>query len=168
MESIGIDYKILIIQIVNFLILFGVLSWLVYKPIVGLLESRRKKITDSLVLADKTKKEAEELAISNQEKINKIKEEAKKIIDDSRISVELDAKKIREKAQDDARKIIENGKLETEADRQKMILSLKQELAELILLASDKLTKKTVKPEIQKKLVDEVIQDLKNQKISTL
>ncbi len=44
-----------------------------------------------------------------------------------------------------------------------MIRDLKTELADLILIASGKLTRKTIKPEIQKQLVDDVIQDIKSQ-----
>ncbi len=52
--AIGIDGKALMFQIINFVILFFILKKVAYKPILGLLEERRKRIDESLKLADET------------------------------------------------------------------------------------------------------------------
>src|SRR5437660_1312163 len=52
--AIGIDGRALLFQIINFAILFFILKKVAYKPILGLLEERRKRIDESLKLADET------------------------------------------------------------------------------------------------------------------
>jgi len=49
-----------------------------------------------------------------------------------------------------------------------MISSLKKELAELILLTSGKLTKESIKVEVQNKLVDEMIEELQKKDLNDL
>lgn len=48
MEALGIDPKLFIGQIINFLILLFILTKFAYKPIVKLLDDRRQKIADGL------------------------------------------------------------------------------------------------------------------------
>jgi len=160
MQSIGIDWKILVPQIVNFLVLLVILRILLYKPILKMLSDRKSNIENSLRLAEKNKKEAEELEIKNQEKIKLVKLEALKIIEDSKNTIQAESKILKEKATTEAAEIIKKAHAETEFERQKMITSLKHELAELVLLATGKLTKKTVEVGVQKQLVNDVITDL--------
>jgi len=162
MSSIGIDWKILIPQIINFLILFLILRWLLYKPILKILGERKRKIEESMALAEKTKKESEELEIRNQEKIAKVKEEAKIIIDQTREQVQEEAKKMKEETAREIEKLKEKSRGEIEFERKKMVASLREELANLILLASGKLTRESVTIEVQKQLVNEIIEELKN------
>jgi F-type H+-transporting ATPase subunit b len=166
MESIGIDWKILIPQIINFLVLLIIMRVLLYKPILKILGDRKSNIENSLALAEKTKKEAEELEIKNLEKIKLVKLEALKIIEDSRNTIQTESKTLKEKATSEAAEIIKKAHSETEFERQKMISSLKKELAELVLLVTGKLTKKTVEVSVQRQLVDDVIKDLENKEFN--
>ena len=163
MSSIGIDWKILVPQIINFIILFLILRWLLYKPILKILSDRKSKIEESMKLAETTKKEAEMLEIKNQEKINLVKAEAKKIIEDTRIQVMDESKNLKTLAEKEIEEMKLRSKADIEFERKKMISALKKELAELILIASGKLTRDKVKIEVQNQLVDEVIDELQKE-----
>jgi len=163
MSSIGIDWKILVPQIINFIILFLILRWLLYKPILKILSDRKSKIEESMKLAETTKKEAEMLEIKNQEKINLVKTEAKKIIEDTRIQVMDESKNLKTLAEKEIEEMKLRSKADIEFERKKMISALKKELAELILIASGKLTRDKVKIEVQNQLVDEVIDELQKE-----
>ena len=58
MEQLGINLPGLITQIVSFVILFAILSKLLYKPLVNLLDQREEKITAGLEAAERAKEEA--------------------------------------------------------------------------------------------------------------
>lgn len=46
MEQLGIEPQLLLAQLVNFLIILFVLSKLLYKPILGMIEKRKKEIAE--------------------------------------------------------------------------------------------------------------------------
>lgn len=163
--ALGINWKFLVSQIVNFIVLFLILRFLLYKPILNMLNKRRQNIEDSQILAEKTKKETAELEIKNQEKLKQAKADLQKIMDEATAEAKQEVKQIKENAQVEAKKISDKAQIDIAADREKMIRDLKGELADLILVASGKLTRKTIKPEIQKQLVDDVIGDLKKKEI---
>lgn len=159
--ALGVNWKMFISQGVNFLLLVLLLKWLLYKPVLKLLNERRQKISESMELAEKTKKEAAELEEKNRVAIEEAKRQVKDYLEEAKTQAKEEAKKIQNDAQEDARKITDKVQQEIKSDREKMIRDLKTELADLILLASGKLTRKTIKPEIQKQLVDDIITELK-------
>jgi len=53
MEKLGIEPSLLLAQIINFAIIVVVLSKLLYKPILSMLEKRKREIEESLRLTDK-------------------------------------------------------------------------------------------------------------------
>lgn len=71
MESLGLDWKLFLAQIVNFGILFFVLSKFIYKPISKLLEERKKKIEESLLNSKKIEERLEKLEVKEKEVIKK-------------------------------------------------------------------------------------------------
>ena len=59
MEALGISISGLVTQIISFLILFGLLYVLLYKPILRMLDERSGKIRDSLETAQKAREDAD-------------------------------------------------------------------------------------------------------------
>ncbi len=114
MESLGFDWKILVIQLINFGVLYVVLKKFLYTPILKLLDDRKKGIEKSL--SDSKKIEVELAKLEEQK--NKILDEAKK--DSNKLKDEMvrmaseekrkileEAKKISDQEMESARKKIE-------------------------------------------------------------
>ena len=57
MEKLGVELPLLITQIINFVIMVFILTKLLYKPILKALDERKRKISESLKLADSLKDE---------------------------------------------------------------------------------------------------------------
>ena len=104
-KNFGINPYLLGAQIINFLILFYLLKRFAYKPILKLLEDRRKTIEESLINADKTKKildeafKKEKEILKNAEKttdqmLKDTKNEAFNILEDARNNAKKDAEKL--------------------------------------------------------------------------
>ena len=118
LNNFGIQPTLLFAQIINFVIILYLLKRFFYKPILKVLDDRRKKIEESLRNAD---------LIS--EKLQKTDENSKKNIADSQIQAQnlindakREAERIGEKAALDARKTIDqaliDAKIQIEAERQ--------------------------------------------------
>ena len=80
LKAFGVDYKILIAQLLNFAILFFVLYKLGYKPIFKFLDDRRDRIKDGLTMADKAEKKLSEAENEKKAIIIDSKKEAAAVI----------------------------------------------------------------------------------------
>ena len=84
MEKLGIQPVQLLAQVFNFLILIILLRKYLYKPILKMLEERRKKIEEGLKSSEQAKKELDEAEKKKAEIISKAKLEASKIMDEAK------------------------------------------------------------------------------------
>ena len=71
----------LIAQIVNFLILVGILTKFAYKPLMKALEDRQKKIADSIDSAERERQEAQQLKLNYQQQLSDARAEAQAIVE---------------------------------------------------------------------------------------
>lgn len=143
MESIinafHIDYKIIIAQMVNFGIVFGVLYFYAIKPLGKIMKERGEKIekgvkdakTNAEIL-NKSKTEYEEILV-------KAKNEADKIFQQGKKEAETKKTAMLEEAKSEVALIIENGKNTLEAEKAKMVEEAKKEVVALAMSATRKL-----------------------------
>ncbi len=89
-EVFGINWKLLIAQLINFAILVFVLGKFVYKPIMKALDKRRHKIEEGVVFSDKAKKELEGVEVLKTAELQKAERAGQEIIKKS----EGDAQKV--------------------------------------------------------------------------
>jgi F-type H+-transporting ATPase subunit b len=92
-SQLGIDWRLLISQAVNFLLLLIILRILVYKPLLNLLRKRREKIEEGLAKADEADKRLLAVEEIGKEKIKDAEHAALQILK----KTELDAKTLEEK-----------------------------------------------------------------------
>jgi F-type H+-transporting ATPase subunit b len=110
MEALGLDIKLLVAQIINFGILYFVLKKLLYKPILKLLDDRKKAIERSLDNSKKIEEELSKLEVKKASIITTVQNEAKK-----------DKEKLIVLAQEEKRKIIDEAKKTAEAEVAKSV-----------------------------------------------
>jgi len=99
MDKLGIDIKLLLSQIVNFLILFFLLSKLLYKPLLKLLEDRKKAIVDM----------QHNVALAKDD-LAKMEEERKKIIAGAKKTADEMVKTGAQEAKDLQKEILEKAR----------------------------------------------------------
>ena len=102
MENIGIQPIYLIAQIINFGILVFILTKLLYKPILKMLDERKHRIEEQMILASKMKEEFENDEKKRQQILISAKEEAKKIIDVAKKTGKKEEAEIIQKAKNEA------------------------------------------------------------------
>lgn len=141
MQSLGLDSKILIAQIVNFGILFFVLKEVLYKPIIRLLDERNKKINEALANSAKI-----------EEKLKKIESQEAQILSSARSRAKLEREELLKKAQDEKQKLIEEAKYKAEKEIEKGVSRLKVEADQAATEISDKLIGEVVE-KVYKRLI---------------
>ncbi|MCL5795107.1 MAG: F0F1 ATP synthase subunit B [Patescibacteria group bacterium] len=161
MEALGINWKLLISQAINFLILFGILSWLLYKPVLKLLSDREKKIKDASELAEKTKLDSEKLNQEMAAKLDKAKKEAREIIANSQELAKKESQNIISSAKKESEGIINKSQKQIEIEHEQLKKELRKEIISLTVATVSKiLDKKIAKPE-QVKLEEEALKIIK-------
>ena len=144
-EKFGFDWPHFVAQVINFLIVSGVLVIFAYKPILTVLEERRKRIADGLANAEKIKHELARTEAARLEVLNQANVQANKLIDEARAAAEQIIAKAREAAaQDHAR----------------MLAELKREVGRLVVATTAKVTGKVLTVEDQQRLAEETNRQL--------
>jgi len=158
MESIGINWQLLVAFLINFLILFGLLAAILYKPVLKMLDERSAKIKESLEQAEKIKEQTSRSEEQIKAAIETARKEGQVII----AQASQIAAKIKEEAKADARKeadvIIAKARDEIKLERDKSIGELRSEFANLTVLAAEKIIKESLDAQKHTKLINEVLE----------
>ena len=138
-STFHIDWKILIAQAINFIIVLALLYFLALKPLKKIMSERTNIITGGLndaktnaELLLKTKKEYDDVLI-------KAKEEAHTIFQEGKTEAESKKAEMIENAKKEVENMILNGKKVLESEKVKIIDEAKQEIVSLVVLATEKL-----------------------------
>ncbi|MBI2041561.1 MAG: F0F1 ATP synthase subunit B [Candidatus Nealsonbacteria bacterium] len=161
LEKLGIDWKLLLFQVVNFLLLFFILRKVLYKPILNFLEARRKKIEEGLAKSEKFEEEWQKIKDVQKESLAKTEREAFAIIEKARSFAEKKEKDILALAQQKSDKIAEEAKREILREKEKIMAEVKKETADFIVFTTEKILKRTINDKDEKELIKETLNALK-------
>ncbi|MBN1267847.1 MAG: F0F1 ATP synthase subunit B [Anaerolineales bacterium] len=168
MEALGLTLGYLLVQLFSFLILVLILHAWAYKPIVGMLQKRRKTIAqaveDARIAADareNAEKDAEEL-------LAKAQQEAAERIRDSKQQAEEVALQIKEHAEKEATEIRAAAQESAHQIKVDALKDLRGEVASLAIAAAQQLISSSMDEERQRALVVSFFSGLKDRKIVLL
>jgi F-type H+-transporting ATPase subunit b len=153
LEKLGFDPVIIGVYIVNFLVLFLLLKQVAYKPVLEMLEKRKKAIADGLAAAEKAKMEAD----AKQVKFDAELQAARQSSQEEASRIAQDTAKMREKILEEARKEAEEVKAQArrqiEVERQGLQAEMKQQLSELTVALTRKIIGQSLDEKSQHNLV---------------
>jgi len=160
MEKLGINLQLLVTQIVNFGIMVGILTFLLYKPILKVLDERKKKIEDGLKFTEEAKKEKERLDELKRRILKEAKEEGQRIVKESII----EAKKRNEEILLEGKRNLglEKKKMlsELRAEEQKMLDLVAKKASQLAVLITERILGETLDGKQQEKLIEESLKKI--------
>jgi F-type H+-transporting ATPase subunit b len=145
---------------VTFVIVLVILKKIAWGPIISALEEREKGIQSSIDRAHQAKDEAEAILKKNRDTLAKADAEADRIIREGKEFADRLRADISEKAQAEANKMISSAKDEIEQEKRRALDVLRNEVADLAVRGAEKIIKTTLDADLQKKIVDSMIQDL--------
>ena len=159
MEGLGISLSTLVAQLINFVILLGLLYLLAYKPVMRMLDERSRRVKESM---DQTEQVKEQAAAAEQEtakKIGEASEEAQRIVEQATQAGEEARLKARQEAQQDGEKLILRARAEIDRERDEAISELRGEFADLTILAAGKVIDRSLDKEAHRQLIDKVLEE---------
>jgi len=165
MEALGINFGLLIVQIIAFAIVFLTLNAWVYKPMLDMMESRKQKIAQGL----------EDARVASEARANAEKEAAKvlaeaqaeagKIVREATERAASAGKDVKAAAEAEAVKAREAAMAEAELERNRILGDLRGQVAALAIAAANKLVGETLDEKKQRALIDEFFSGVKGGKV---
>ena len=168
MEALGINLGYLLVQLLNFGIVFVVLRVWAYTPIVNMLEDRRERIAKGLEDA-RVASEARESAEADAEKIlNEARTKASAEVRDITQRAEEQVKEVKASADAEAGKAREKALADVEAERVRLLGDMRGQVAALAVAAAQKLIGENLDAKRQRGLIDDFFSGVKAGKVEVL
>jgi F-type H+-transporting ATPase subunit b len=158
--TLGINWKLLIAQLVNFAIVLFVLWKWVFGPVARGLENRTKKIEQSLKDATTITKEKEEFQAWKTKEMSAARGEAATIVTDAKKEAEEAKNQILADARTEQEKLVEQGKTQLESEKAKALSEVKNEIATLVVAATQKILREKLDPAKDKELIKQSLKHI--------
>lgn len=159
MGALGINLPGLITQLVSFAILFALLSWLLYKPVLRVLDQRSSRIRESLETAERVRQEAAESQADMQRQLMEARAEGQQLIAQAR---EV-ADRFREDELAKARQEINAERSRAEAniqrERDAAIEELRREFSGLAISAAERVIHRSLDESTHRELIGRVLEE---------
>ena len=159
-QTFGVEWSLFIAQVISFIIVVILLQKFAYKPVLTMLEERRKRIAEGLANADKIKAELARTEAARQEVLNEANAQANKLIEEARAAAARVQEKETQKAIATAADIVSKAKQAAEAEHARMLAELKREVGRLVVDTTSKVTGKILTVDDQKRLAEETNKQL--------
>lgn len=165
MEKLGIEPSLLLAQIVNFSIIVLVLTKLLYKPVLAMLEKRRREIAEGVALTQKLREEEEKLKEKKLKLADEARKEGQALMEEARKQMKEEEKEILAAAHQEAGHIIEKGREEVVRMRANMEKDLQRSAVELAGLMTKRLLASVLTSEDKHKILTKQIRALETMKV---
>ncbi len=146
------------------LLAFGITLYILWKlafpRIAEALDRRQRAIEESIDTAERTKTEAEELLAEYRERLHEARAQAEEIVARARKAGENFESESKADAQRQREELMEQTRRDIEAETRRAIQEIRNEVADLTVLATEKVTRKTLTDEDQRRLVEEALGEL--------
>ena len=158
MGEIGIDWQVLLAQLINFGILFGLLFFLLYKPMRRMLDERSAKIKESMDQAEQIKEQLARTDEQVREQMEVARREGQGILAQAAQMGERLKEEAREGAKQEAETLVARSRAEIERERGEAIEDLRSQFVDLAIAAAEKVVSETLDKEKHRRLIDEVLE----------
>jgi F-type H+-transporting ATPase subunit b len=151
---------LMIWTLVAFFITFFLLRKLAFPRIQEALEKRQTAIEDSIDSAERTRREADALLAEYRERLKEARAQSEEIVERARKAAEAREREGVEIGKAKREELLEQARRDIESETQRAIQEIRKEVADLTVLATEKVTRKTLDEEDQRRLVEEALREV--------
>ncbi|HSC20617.1 MAG TPA: F0F1 ATP synthase subunit B [Solirubrobacterales bacterium] len=151
---------LMIWTLVLFLFTMWVLSKVAFPKIQEALDKRANAISESIEAAERQRKESDELLSEYRARLAEAREQADDIMARARKSAETAEAEAAAAGREKREELVEAAKRDIEAETRRSLDQIRQEVADLTVLATERVTRKSLNPDDQKRLVEEALSEV--------
>jgi F-type H+-transporting ATPase subunit b len=151
---------LMIWTLLAFIVAMLVLRKYAWPAITSALDKRQRAIEESIDVAERTRTEAQELLQEYRERLREARAQADEIVARARKAGEVHERETLEKARVQREELMEQTRRDIEAETRRAIQEIRNEVADLTVMATEKVTRKSLDEADQRRLVEEALNEL--------
>jgi len=132
LQQLGIDWRLLLSQAVNFGLLIALLTFFLYKPLIRMMKEREKRIKEGLTKAEEAETQLKEAHALKKEKLKEAETEALAMLRAAEARAKTEETKLLEAAKQKEKELLENAQRLAGAEKEKAARELRQEAGAFI------------------------------------
>jgi len=160
LHQFGVYWPNLIAQVVLFVIVYLVLKRYAFRPVIAMLEERRRRIEEGQINAENIKKQLAEAQAKYEQILAKANAEAQRLIEEVRASGDRLAEQKRQEAITGAEQITLKAQEAMALERERIMAELKQELGRLVVDTTVRVTGKVLTPQDHQRINEETARQI--------
>ncbi len=137
-QAFGIDWKIVLAQLLNFGILMFILYKIGYKPLMKFVEERTNRIEEGVKNAERAQAALANAKAEQEQILAEARKEAVAIIESARQKATEQGDALIAKAKQEVGAVVVQGKKAIETERQKMLDEVKRDVVEMVMQSTEK------------------------------
>jgi F-type H+-transporting ATPase subunit b len=151
---------LMIWTLILFLFTMWVLSKLAFPQIQKALDKRANQIQESMDAAERQRHEADDLLAEYRARLKEAREQADDIVARARKAAESSKSQATEEGREKREELVAAARRDIEAETRRSLDRIRKEVADLTVLATEKVTRKSLTPDDHKRLVDEALGEI--------
>jgi len=164
LAGLGISLPTLLAQIVNFVILFGLLYLVAYRPIMRMLDERSRRVKESMEQTEHIKEQAAHAEDEAKERIEAAGKEGQELIARAVRTGEEVRQQAQQEARQEAESLIGRARTEIQRERDEAIDELRGEFADLTIAAAEKVIERSLDKKAHRELIEKTLKESKSLK----
>jgi F-type H+-transporting ATPase subunit b len=157
---IDINFGLMFWTLVTFLIVLFVLKWKAFGPIQEALDNRAARITSDLEAAEQARTEAQSALAEYRAQMAESRKEAARIVDDARKAMDEKRRSDMAELEADKQRQLERVRQEIAAETRQSLAAIKEQVAELTVVVTEKVLRTKLDPEEQRRLIEDALSDV--------
>ena len=149
-----------IVMALSMLLLFTVLSYLLFNPVRDLLEKRKQRIVDDKEAAKREKEEAIAFKEEYEKKLQEVDKEVQEILSEARKKAKKNEAAIVAEAREEAARIMDRANAEIELEKKRALDDMKQEMIAIATMMAQKVVTASIDIDVQESLIDETLKEM--------
>ena len=151
---------LMIWTLIAFLATFFILKRLAFPRIQDALEKRANAVAESIDAAKATREEADSVLQEYRERLREAREQAEDIVARARQSSERFAEESKAEAKHQREEMMEQTRRDIEQETRRALAEIRREVADLTIAATERVTRKSLDADDQKRLIEEALQEV--------
>lgn len=158
--TLGINWTLLVAQLVNFAVVLFVLARWVWKPVIRTLDDRSSRIAKSLEEAKRIDHEVAQLEVTRIKIMKSAEEKANEVVAEAMKSAEQQRTELLAKTRRDVEQLVNVGREALGREKTQALAEAKAELAELVVAAASRVIGESMDDKKHRAMVDRTVREM--------
>lgn len=157
-DSLGIQWQLLVVQLINFAVILVALRVFAYKKVLNMLDERSAKIKEGLEQSEQAEKRAADIDVEAKKALDEARKEGQGMMAQAKEAADRRRDEDMAQAKKDAEALLERARAEIQLEKDQAIGQLRKEFADITIFAAGKVINDELDAEKHRKVIDEVLE----------